>query len=52
MTEQIVFEKYRPHPWDGLLPGRDPPRLLQACIEITPFDAVKYEIDKATGNEP
>jgi inorganic pyrophosphatase len=52
MTEQIVFEKYRPHPWDGLLPGRDPPRLLQAYIEITPFDAVKYEIDKATGNEP
>jgi inorganic pyrophosphatase len=49
MTEQILFDKYRPHPWHGLVPGRDPPRLLQAYIEITPFDPVKYEIDKATG---
>lgn len=49
MTDQIPFEKYRPHPWHGLMPGRDPPRLLQAYIEITPFDTVKYEIDKATG---
>ena len=49
MTDQIPFDKYRPHPWHGLLPGRDPPRLLQAYIEITPFDPVKYESDKATG---
>ena len=49
MTDQIRFDKYRPHPWHGLLPGRDPPHLVQAYIEITPFDPVKYEIDKASG---
>lgn len=49
MTNQTVFERYRPHPWHGLAPGSDPPRLLQAYIEITPFDPVKYEIDKVTG---
>ena len=49
MTDQIRFDKYRPHPWHGLAPGIDPPHLLQAYIEITPFDSVKYEIDKMTG---
>jgi inorganic pyrophosphatase len=29
--------------------GEDPPALVQAYIEITPFDGVKYEIDKSTG---
>src|SRR4028118_1538678 len=43
------FERWRPHPWHGLDAGSDPPRLLQAYIEITPFDSVKYEIDKETG---
>lgn len=49
MTERASFDRWRPHPWHGLTPGSDPPRLVQAYIEITPFDAVKYEIDKATG---
>lgn len=39
----------RPHPWHGLSTGREPPRLVHAYIEITPFDLVKYEIDKSTG---
>lgn len=39
----------RPHPWHGLSAGREPPRLVHAYIEITPFDLVKYEIDKSTG---
>ncbi len=39
----------RPHPWHGLPVGRKPPRLVNAYIEITPFDGIKYEIDKATG---
>lgn len=39
----------RPHPWHGLAAGREPPRLVYAYIEITPFDLVKYEIDKSTG---
>jgi len=49
MTDRAAFEQYRPHPWHGLAPGKDPPRLLHAYIEITPFDPVKYEIDKVTG---
>jgi len=40
---------WRPHPWHGLDPGPDPPRVVNAYIEITPFDLVKYEVDKVTG---
>jgi inorganic pyrophosphatase len=43
------FYSWRPHPWHGLAPGPDAPRLVQAYIEITPFDLVKYEIDKVNG---
>ena len=43
------FDTHRPHPWHGLNAGPEPPSLVQAYIEITPFDAVKYEIDKETG---
>lgn len=43
------FFRWRPHPWHGLEIGRKPPELVQAFIEITPFDAVKYEVDKLTG---
>jgi inorganic pyrophosphatase len=49
MSDVIPFARWRPHPWHGLSAGHDPPRCVQAYIEITPFDAVKYEIDKATG---
>lgn len=40
---------YRPHPWHGLEIGPDPPELLNAFIEITPFDLMKYEVDKDSG---
>ena len=43
------FHQWRPHPWHGLEVGPDPPRLVTAYIEITPFDLVKYEIDKQSG---
>jgi inorganic pyrophosphatase len=43
------FYRWRPHPWHGLDAGSDPPRVVKAYIEITPFDLVKYEVDKATG---
>jgi inorganic pyrophosphatase len=43
------FYRWRPHPWHGLEVGDDPPRLVHAYIEITPFDLVKYEVDKITG---
>lgn len=44
-----AYFRSRPHPWHGLPVGADPPRLVNAFIEITPFDVVKYELDKATG---
>lgn len=43
------FFNWRPHPWHGLEAGPDPPSLVNAYIEITPFDMVKYELDKVTG---
>lgn len=43
------FFRWRPHPWHGLEVGPEPPRRVQAFIEICPFDMVKYEVDKATG---
>ncbi|MGR6036375.1 MAG: inorganic pyrophosphatase [Candidatus Nitrosoglobus sp.] len=43
------FARWRPHPWHGLETGSHPPELVHAYIEITPFDLMKYEIDKATG---
>ncbi len=49
MADRGAFERYRPHPWHGLATGSDPPHIVQAYIEITPFDSVKYEIDKVTG---
>ena len=44
-----AHQRFRPHPWHGLEPGPQPPDLLRAFIEITPFDLVKYEVDKASG---
>jgi inorganic pyrophosphatase len=43
------FSPWRPHPWHGLSPGAEPPGRLTAYIELTPFDLVKYEIDKDSG---
>lgn len=43
------FHRFRPHPWHGLEPGPEPPGLLTAYVEITPFDGVKYEVDKPSG---
>ena len=40
---------WRPHPWHGLAVGPNPPTIVTAYVEITPFDAVKYESDKVTG---
>ncbi|HKY63522.1 MAG TPA: inorganic pyrophosphatase [bacterium] len=40
---------FRPHPWHGLEPGSAATGILNAYIEITPFDLVKYEVDKNTG---
>jgi inorganic pyrophosphatase len=41
--------RFRPHPWHGLEIGPEPPSVLNAFIEITPFDLIKYEVDKVSG---
>lgn len=43
------FYRWRPHPWHGLEVGPHAPEIVHAYIEITPFDSMKYEIDKITG---
>ena len=43
------FYRWRPHPWHGLDAGPDAPNVVTAYVEITPFDAVKFEVDKVTG---
>ena len=43
------FMKWRPHPWHGLEIGPEAPNIVNAYIEITPFDLVKYEVDKNSG---
>ena len=45
----MTFSRSRPHPWHGLEPGAEAPRVVNAYIEITPFDLVKYEVDKSSG---
>lgn len=47
MAEPISL--FRPHPWHGLDIGPDAPAVVNAYIEITPFDLMKYEVDKASG---
>lgn len=43
------FFRWRPHPWHGLEVGEDQPKIVNAFIELTPFDTIKYEVDKKTG---
>jgi inorganic pyrophosphatase len=43
------FYRWRPHPWHGLEVGENPPSTVNAFIEVTSFDAIKYEVDKLTG---
>jgi inorganic pyrophosphatase len=43
------YHLFRPHPWHGLTIGEEAPAIVNAYIEITPFDLVKYEVDKASG---
>jgi len=43
------FYRWRPHPWHGLEVGEGAPEVVNAFIEITSFDAIKYEVDKKTG---
>jgi inorganic pyrophosphatase len=43
------YLEWRPHPWHGLQTGPNPPTVVTAFVEITPFDHIKYEVDKHSG---
>lgn len=43
------FNRWRPHPWHGIDVGPTPPKVVHAYIESTPFNHIKYEVDKQTG---
>lgn len=51
MYEQGEFNRWRRHPWHGLKPRLEDASedMIQAFIEMTPLDEVKYELDKTTG---
>lgn len=40
---------FQAHPWHGVTPGEKSPEIVTCYIEMVPTDAVKYEVDKATG---
>jgi inorganic pyrophosphatase len=46
---KVTVSSYMSHPWHGISSGTDSPKIVNAFIEMTPADTVKYEIDKATG---
>lgn len=41
--------RYQSHPWHGVSIGEETPEVVMTYIEMTPHDAVKYEIDKESG---
>ena len=50
MSDKPTRQLFQSHPWHGVSPGSRTPEWLNAYIEIVPTDAVKYELDKATGH--
>src|ERR1051325_923820 len=48
--ERLLGLMFQAHPWHGIPPGEDAPEVVNAYVEIVPTDAVKYELDKASGN--
>ncbi len=47
---RLLETLFQAHPWHGVTPGPDAPDILNAYMEIVPTDAVKYELDKASGH--
>lgn len=47
--KQMIPNRFRPHPWHGLEIGPSPPEILNVFVEITPYDLIKYEVDKVSG---
>jgi inorganic pyrophosphatase len=50
VSGKLIRHLFQAHPWHGVAPGDNAPELVNAYIEIVPTDAVKYELDKASGH--
>ncbi len=50
MSQKQAKRHFQLHPWHGVSPGDKTPDLVNSYIEIVPTDAVKYELDKASGH--
>jgi inorganic pyrophosphatase len=48
--ERLLALMFQAHPWHGVPAGDGAPDVVNAYIEIVPTDAVKYELDKASGH--
>ena len=48
--ERLLGLMFQAHPWHGIPPGARAPGVVNAYVEIVPTDAVKYELDKASGH--
>lgn len=46
---EVMSQRFVSHPWHGVAMGEKSPAIVNAYIEITPADAIKYEIDKPSG---
>lgn len=46
---KALKQRFVSHPWHGINIGEKQPELVNAFIEIIPSDAIKYEVDKASG---
>lgn len=44
-----MSQRFVSHPWHGVEVGEKSPAIVNAYIEIIPADAIKYEVDKASG---
>lgn len=47
--KKIKAPQSLPHPWHGIRTWQKEDQFLNAFIEMTPVDSVKYEIDKESG---
>lgn len=48
--ERLLAMRFAAHPWHGVPVGDGAPEEVTVYVEIVPTDAIKYELDKATGH--
>src|SRR5215468_1009041 len=48
--ERLLAMRFAAHPWHGVSIGDRAPEEVMVYVEIVPTDAIKYELDKATGH--